>query len=131
MEKEERLSEQGYRIITFPWYEDRETEIVTEIVKEGRLASDWPFPGASLRPNELARLRYSLTPEEIERYKWLGEKVSAVVESTLWETSQGEKECEVVGRLLSGLWKERIDIVTVMAAADDRVFDFRHPIPSE
>ena len=47
------------------------------------------------------------------------------------ETRRGEKESEVVGRLCSNLWKDRIDPVTLMAAADDRVSRFRHPIPTE
>jgi hypothetical protein len=37
----------------------------------------------------------------------------------------------VVGRLCRELWKDRIDPVTLMAAADERVSRFRHPIPSE
>jgi len=49
----------------------------------------------------------------------------------LHETRTGEKESEVVGRLCNELWKDRIDPVTLMAAADERVFKFRHPIPSE
>jgi len=80
---------------------------------------------------DIARLRYSLTPEELERYRWLGEKASLALEKTLQETGQGEKESEVVGRLCLELWKDRIDPVTLMAAADERVFQFRHPIPSE
>jgi len=41
--------------------------------------------------------------------------------------AKGEKESEVVGRLCNELWKDRIDPVTLMSAADDRVFRFRHP----
>jgi len=131
IEKEELLSEQGYTIKTFPWYEDREVQIVKDIVGNGGLASDWPFPGATPVPEEVARLRYSLTNEELERYKWLGDKVSFALEKTLSETKPEEKESEAVGRLLAELWKDRIDIVTVMAAADERAFNFRHPIPTE
>jgi len=29
------------------------------------------------------------------------------------------------------LWKDRIDPITLMSAADDRIFNFRHPIPTE
>lgn len=29
------------------------------------------------------------------------------------------------------LWRDRIDYVTLMAAADERIFRFRHAIPSE
>jgi Xaa-Pro dipeptidase len=80
---------------------------------------------------EIARLRYSMTPEEQERYRWLGEKVSRALEKTLLETRIGEKESEVVGRLCQELWKDRIDPITLMSAADQRISDFRHPIPSE
>jgi Xaa-Pro dipeptidase len=80
---------------------------------------------------EITRLRYSFTPEEAGRYRWLGERASLALERTLHETRKGEKESEVVGRLCRELWKDRIDPVTLMAAADERVFQFRHPIPSE
>ena len=36
-----------------------------------------------------------------------------------------------MGRLCHALWKDRIDPITLMSAADERVFRFRHPIPTE
>lgn len=131
MVDEESVIDKGFELETFDWYEEREEEIVRRIVGENRLASDVPFPGASCVPADIARLRYSLTPQEVMRYKWLGTKVSEVVENTLEHTRVGEKECEVVGRLAEGLWQYRIDYVTLMAAADQRIFRFRHPIPME
>jgi Xaa-Pro aminopeptidase len=80
---------------------------------------------------DIARLRYSLTPEEIERYRWLGEKASLALEKTVMKAKKGEKESEVVGRLCKELWKDRIDPITLMSAADDRIYRFRHPIPTE
>jgi Xaa-Pro aminopeptidase len=53
------------------------------------------------------------------------------LEKTVMATKQGEKESGVVARLSREIWKDRIDPVTLMAAADDRVFRFRHPIPTE
>ena len=46
-------------------------------------------------------------------------------------TRPGETESEVVARLCGDLWKDRIDPVTLMSAADDRVAGYRHPIPTE
>lgn len=131
MIEEERLEEQGFRIQTFPWYEDQEATVIHELVGEGPLGSDAPFPGAAVIPEEIARLRYSLTPEEQERYRWLGERVSLALEKTMIETKQGEKESEVVGRLCQELWRDRIDPITLMSAADERISKFRHPIPTE
>lgn len=131
MIEEEKLEDQGVEILSFPWHEDREAALIRNIVGGGRLASDVPFPEAAVLPEEIARLRYALTPEEQVRYRWLGEKVSLALERTMLAAQPGEKESEVVGRLCGELWKDRIDPITLMAAADERVARFRHPIPTE
>lgn len=131
MMEEEALSEQGFQLQSFQWHQDKEEEIVRELSEGGPLASDVPFPGAQVLPQEVARLRYSLTPQEVQRYKWLGRKVSECLERVLREARPGQKECQVVGKLSQELWSERIDCVTLMGAADQRVFRFRHPIPTE
>jgi Xaa-Pro aminopeptidase len=128
---EEGLEKQGFIVKTFPWHEDQEVSIVEEIVGEGPLGSDIPFPNAMVLSEEVAKLRYSLTPEEQKRYRWLGKKVSIALEKTMMKTKKGEKESAVVGRLCKQLWKDRIDPATLMSAADDRISNFRHPIPTE
>ncbi|MBN2032500.1 MAG: aminopeptidase P family N-terminal domain-containing protein [Deltaproteobacteria bacterium] len=131
MVEEEGLEAQGFKMLIFPWYEEREVDIVRDLARNEPLGCDLSFPDGVMLAEDISRLRYSLTPEEIERYRWLGERVSLSLERTLLDTKKGEKESEVVGRLCRELWKDRIDPVTLMAAADNRVFDFRHPIPTE
>jgi len=131
MVNEEALEKKGYITNTFPWYEDQEVSLVKELVGEGPIGSDIPFPNAVMLAEDIARLRYSLTTEEQERYRWLGERVSLALERTMIATRPGEKESEVVGRLCNELWRDRIDPITLMSAADDRISQFRHPIPTE
>jgi Xaa-Pro dipeptidase len=131
MAAEEKLEAQGYEVRSFPWYEEREPSLVAEIVGTGRLGCDCPFPNAVVLTEEIARLRYSLTAGELVRYRWLGARVSAALETAVAATKRGEKESEVVGRLCNELWKDRIDPVTLMSAADERISLFRHPIPTE
>lgn len=131
MIEEEGLEKQGFTVKTFPWYEDQEVNMVKDLGGEGPVGCDVPFPHTVMMAEEIARLRYSLTPAELERYRWLGEKVSLAMEKTLLETKRGEKESEVVARLCQEIWKDRIDPIGLMAAADDRMFQFRHPIPTE
>jgi Xaa-Pro dipeptidase len=128
---EERLEKQGFIVKTFPWYEDYEAPLARELMGERPFGSDVPFQNAMMVAEDVARLRYSLTPEEQGRYRWLGEKVSLALEKTLMKAKKGETESEVVGRLCNELWKDRIDPITLMSAADDRIFQFRHPIPTE
>ena len=131
MIEEEGLEKQGFVIKAFPWHEDQEVSVVRELVGESPFGSDVPFPNAIVLAEEVARLRYSLTPEEQKRYRWLGKRVSIALEKTMMKTKKGEKESAVVGRLSKELWKDRIDPVTLMSAADDRISNFRHPIPTE
>jgi Xaa-Pro aminopeptidase len=131
MIEEEGLEKQGFVPKIFPWHEDQEVAFVKELVGDGHVGSDVPFPNATMLAEDIARLRYSLTPEEIERYRWLGEKASLALEKTMMKTKKGEKESEVVARLCREIWKDRIDPIMLMAASDDRIFKFRHPIPTE
>jgi Xaa-Pro aminopeptidase len=131
MIEEEGLEKQGFVIKIFPWFEDQEASVVKELIGDGPVGCDVPFPNTLMLAEEISRLRYSLTPEEQDRYRWLGEKVSLALEKTLIEARRGEKESEVVARLCKEIWKDRIDPIMLMAAADDRVSKFRHPIPTE
>jgi Xaa-Pro dipeptidase len=131
MIEEEGLEKQGFVVKTFPWHEDQETSIVKDLLGEGPVGCDLPFPNTVMVAEEVAKLRYSLTPEEVDRYRWLGEKASLALEKTAMKARKGEKESEVVGRLCKELWKDRIDPITLMSAADDRVSKFRHSIPTE
>lgn len=129
--EEEGLVGQGYELRAYDWYDEKEVALVRELAGQGKIASDSPLPGADVIPDEIARLRYSLTPQEIERYKWLGLKTSEALERIMEAVRPGQKECEVIGALAEELWRDRIDYVTLMAAADERISRFRHPIPSE
>ena len=131
MVEEETLEAQGYQVRSFAWHEDREVSLVRKIVGRGSVGCDWPFPDAVMVAEEVARLRYSLTAEEVVRYRWLGERVSEALERTLIVAKKGEKESEVAGRLCQELWKDRIDPMGMMSAADERISRFRHPIPTE
>jgi len=131
MIEEEGLEKQGFVPRIFPWHEDQEVTVVKDLTGDGSVGSDVPFPNTTVLAEDIARLRYSLTPEEIERYRWLGEKVSLALEKTVMKTKRGEKESAVVGRLCHELWKDRIDPITLMSAADARVSKFRHSIPTE
>lgn len=130
MEKEAELPAQGYEIRSFPWHDERETAIVKEL-GGSYIAADYGFPGAVDVSAEIARVRYSLTPWEVERYRELARLSSRAAEETLQEVKRGEKECQVIGRLSQKLWEHRIDFVIAFCAADDRISMYRHPITTE
>ncbi|UCB46079.1 MAG: aminopeptidase P family N-terminal domain-containing protein [Spirochaetota bacterium] len=131
MENEERLEEQGYEIISFPWYEDREVKLVRELSDGGKVGADHDFPGTEDISKQINPLRYSLTSWEVDRYKEIGRLTSIAIEKTAMTIRPGDKECEVIGRLAQRLWDNRLDYITTFCAADERIADFRHPIGTE
>jgi Xaa-Pro aminopeptidase len=130
MKDEERLVEQGYEIVDFPWFEDREREIVSSCV-QGKIASDHGFPGALDISPHLNPLRYSLTAWEIERYTKQALDTSRAAEETALDIKPGDTEQAVVGRLSEKLWAQGMDFIVAFCAADDRISRFRHPVATD
>jgi Xaa-Pro dipeptidase len=131
IEKEEKIPEQGYELRPYPWYDGQEEKTVREITKEKRVGCDSPFPGTTDISKDFDPLRYELFPEEIERYKILGHQTSKAIEAVAAGIKPGDRECTVIGRLAEKLWENRIDYITTFCAADERISQYRHPIPTE
>ncbi len=129
--EEEGLSNMGFTQLEYEWYEGGELDVVKKVVPVDQVGCDMPIDGVRFVGNELKSLRYTLTPPEIERYLWLGEKTSQAVETVLTEMKQGDRESEIIGEMTRLLWRDGIGQVGYQAAADDRVYKYRHPIPTE
>ena len=131
MMKDEGLEDLGFQLFEHEWYVDREAELVQKTV--GNLAKVGADVNFGLCPNldgDIKKLRYSLTESEVERYLFLGERLSRAIEKTAIGVRPGDAECEIAGRLSAELWKDRIDPTGFQVAADERAFLYRHPIPT-
>lgn len=127
--RDEEVDELGFEIVSYEWYENKELEIVKKIAGE-KVGCDSPVAGLIHVEGEFNELRYELTESEIERYLYLGEKLSKALESVLLFTRPGDVEAEIAGRISAELWKYRIDPTGFMVAADERAKLYRHPIPT-
>ncbi len=130
MENEEGLVKQGYEIVSFPWFEDKEAAIVAELAK-GPFGADMAFPGGTDVSGALNPLRYSLTPWEVERLKVQALDTSRIAEETAMSIKPDDEERAVVGRLSEKLWKAGMDFIVAFCAADDRISLYRHPIATD
>jgi Xaa-Pro aminopeptidase len=129
--EEEGLKDLGFTLLEYEWYEGSEMDCVEKVVPVEQVGCDILLEGTRFVGDEIKGLRYSLTPPEIERYLWLGEKTSLAVETVLSEMKPGDRESEITGEMTRLLWKDGIGQVGYQAAADDRVYKYRHPIPTE
>lgn len=76
----------------------------------------------------VAACRAELTESERERYLFLGKRLSSVVESVTLELRPGMSEGDALGKIAASLWADRIDLITLLVAFDDRIRRFRHPV---
>ncbi len=100
------------------------------LAKDKKVASDVPVAGAVACPEEIARLRWSLTSEEVDRYRSLGREVGEAIGAAAMAAEPGMTEYEAAGILSHQCWSRGIQPIVVLVAADDRILRYRHPIPT-
>ena len=125
--KDEELTElrKQFDLLIYPWYESCERErLLSQILSEKEYANDTELK------EEFTQLRSSLTKMEISRYRILGNMVAITIEELCFKLNKGMTEFQVAGNLSSRLWEQGIEPVTNLIAFDERIFKYRHPLPT-
>ncbi len=129
LEQEEKLTAQGWDFRVVPWYEVQDT--VAELTRGLRLGADGPYPEATDLSDDLARLRAHLTPEEDERFRALGRLCAEAMESATRMVRPGQTEYQIAGLLAHEAESRGVQAIVNLISTDKRVFDFRHPLPTD
>ena len=127
---EEELDGLELEIVSWPWYRDAQSE-VQRFVAGRRAVCDSSFAGFADQRESIARLRYSLTPQEVARYRSLGRDAARVVEEVARECKRGTPERLLAARLAEALRSLGIEPTVLFVAADDRIDRFPRPVPTE
>ena len=129
---DEELAGMGYELIEFNWVDEgQKVDIIRDFGKTMKLGSDDGFPGTENIADEIAELRASLTKEEIEKYQWLGKKSGEAIAEVCREINVGDTEHQIAANLASILIPQGIMPIVRLIAADERVYKYRHPIPTD
>jgi Xaa-Pro aminopeptidase len=129
LEQEEKLSDQGWEFRVAPWYKTH--DVVTELTRDLRLGADGPYPGATDLSAAMARLRANLTPEEVERFRALGRLCAEAMDSAIRAVRPGQTEYQIAGLLAHEAQRRGAQAIVNLIATDERVFSFRHPLPTD
>jgi Xaa-Pro dipeptidase len=131
MREEQQLEELGFKILSQAWYENKNEEMIVNIVGNiERVGADVHFSKAKMIQDKILPLHYSLTYNEICRYQYLGDNMSAALEAYLATVKPGMTEYEIAGGVANALWPKGIDQVLFLVATGDRIRNYRHAIPS-
>jgi len=137
---EEELAGTGIEVVSYPWYDSQAArKTLKELIASRKIAADSTDGGDCDRfgaglaplPEDFTQLRWSLTPEEIQRYREGGRRTSAAIESACRKIVVNMTEHEIAGVLDAEVHSRGLVPVVTLVAADDRVTKFRHPIPTE
>jgi len=131
-----RLQDEELRGVThvsesFQWFEGNPIAAVEKLAAGKAIGADYPTGSYRVVDKEFARLRYSLTPAEIERYRGVGVRVGEALEQTCAAAAPGQREHELAAGLAQRLLEHGVTPVVLLVAADERIARYRHPLPTD
>jgi len=128
LEQEEGLTRQGWQMLISPW-ENPLAELQRR-TSGLRLVSDVCFENAQVIAGEISHLRSDLTPQEQDRFRELGRQCSQAISSAGRSIEPGMSELQITAIIAEKTQKKGIQPIVNLVATDDRIKQFRHPLPT-
>jgi Xaa-Pro aminopeptidase len=125
---EEEELPKGVEVIYTPWYDKGAKEKTLGELLQGQVLSD--TAGRGFETKDFWPMRVPLTTQEIERYRTMSHEASQVFTEGLQMIKPGLTEHQVMGLLAEGLRAKGMQPVVMLAASDDRLERYKHPLPS-
>jgi antitoxin VapB len=126
--QEEKLTEQRWEIIASDWH--AEANPLGSLTKGLRIGSDFSVPGSVDLSNSIAQLRANLTTFEVKRFRKLGQQCAQAMDATVRAVRPGQSENYIAAKLAHETGKRGIQAIVNLIATDDRIYSFRHPLPT-
>lgn len=130
--RQEELNGTGIEVIDFPWHDKPAgSDKVREMIGGRKVAADSEMFGLPLTslPGDFAELRWSLLPEEIERYRDGSHRASRAIEEACREVKPGMTGHDIAGMLDHHVRAKQLNPVVTLVATDENIERFRHPLP--
>lgn len=128
--EQEELKELDFEPIHYDWWKNEKIDAIKKIIPGLNIASDSNNQFLNVY-EELKRLRYSLLPQEVERFREVGYLSAKAIEDTCFELHKGITENEVAALISQKAIKNGVEAEVTLVAFDERIFNFRHPISTE
>lgn len=134
----EEISTDAFEPVEFSWQDEKtSSDLVTGkaaglLANGSELATDIPVDGTTRTIDGLvAKCRYRLTPHELDRFRRLGKDAGSAMQAVIEQLNPGETETQIAAKMCAEFAAGGMASVVSLVAADDRIAQFRHPVPSE
>jgi Xaa-Pro aminopeptidase len=105
-------------------------KFISGLTESEPVASDRPTGAERELPEELVAAKRRLLPEEVVRYRTLGQDAAAAATESLTGARPECTELEIAARASYELRKRGIDPALVQVGGEERVTKFRHVLPT-
>jgi Xaa-Pro aminopeptidase len=123
--RDEEVAGLGLPFEVIPWYEPAAAEAFARSRAHKRLATE-----AELE-SDLVTHRSALGPIEHARLRWIGDRVVTAIDTAANGVVDGDSEQSAIGVMQRLLTQDGIWSPVVLAAADERIVRYRHPLPTD
>ena len=127
--QEEGLLAAGWEFAAPEWHASAGS--LTELAGGPRLAADGCAPGALDVSGAMARLRATLQPVEVERFRQLGRLCADAMNAAIHGVQPGMSEHEIAALLAYENERRGVQAIVNLIATDERIFRYRHPLPTD
>lgn len=129
LEREEALAAQGWQLRVTPWYEP--ARALADLTAGMKVGSDGPAAAGVVDVAEdVGRLRARLLPEEGERLRGVARLCAQAMDAAIRALRPGQTEQHVAGQLAAEAQSRGVQAVVNLVGTDERIFAFRHPLPT-
>jgi Xaa-Pro dipeptidase len=118
----------GIEVVEYPWHEDRGAALHA-IAGGARVGSDMALPGTLDMSEDIALLRRTLDSDAIESLRAVGRDATAAMAEAAAAVETGMTEHEAAAALAGACRRRALTATVLLAAADERIARYRHPVP--
>jgi len=120
----EELGDMPIEVRSLPWHDEGAIDDAARRIAGGR-----PLDDTALE-DQLVGLRSVLAEPETDRLAWLADRAVAAMRTALETVAGGVTEHEIAAIAAGRLAAEGVRTPVLLAAADDRIDNYRHPLPT-
>jgi Xaa-Pro aminopeptidase len=125
---EEKLEEQGWEFAVTDWYQAADD--ISRLTNGLKLGTDGISSGDADLNAALTTLRVVLLPEEQNRFRGLSQLCAHAMDAAIRQLKPGMSEFAIAAQLGAEAQRRGVQPIVNLIATDQRIYDFRHPLPT-
>ena len=119
----------GFDVVEYPWQEGPD-HALGELVGDVALGADFDLPGSIELGEDLDALRRVLDDDALSRLRAVGADLTAALAEAAGDVAPGVREDEAGAAIAAACRRRGLVPTVLLAATDERIRRYRHPLPA-